>query len=52
MNVAEIKKLRQFYYHTLFDDVLPFWMKSDLIDKKYGGFITIVERQGKSYNND
>ena len=52
MNVAEIKKLRQFYYHTLFDDVLPFWMKSDLIDKKYGGFITSVDRQGKSYNND
>ena len=52
MNVAEIKKLRQFYYHTLFDDVLPFWMNSDLIDKKYGGFITSVDRQGKSYNND
>ena len=46
------KKLQQFYHDTLFNDVLPFWLKSDLIDKEYGGFITSVDREGKSYNDD
>jgi N-acylglucosamine 2-epimerase len=32
--------------------VLPFWLNSDLIDKECGGFITSVDRKGKSYNND
>ena len=47
-----IKELQQFYYDNLFNDVLPFWLKSDLIDKEYGGFITSVDREGKSYNDD
>lgn len=33
-------------------DVVPFWEKSDLIDKEYGGFISSVDREGKSYNDD
>ena len=45
-------ELRKFYHDTLFNDVLPFWMRSDLIDKEYGGFITSVDREGKSYNDD
>ena len=52
MNQTRIKELRKFYHDTLFEDVLPFWMKSDLIDKEYGGFITSVDREGKSYNDD
>ena len=52
MNAARIQELQKFYHDTLFNDVLPFWLKSDLIDKEYGGFITSVDRQGKSYNDD
>ena len=52
MKLEKIKELRKFYHDTLFNDVLPFWLKSDLIDKEYGGFITSVDREGKSYNDD
>ena len=52
MKLEKIKELRKFYHDTLFNDVLPFWMNSDLIDKKHGGFITSVDREGRSYNDD
>ena len=52
MDNKRIKELQSFYHNTLFNDVLPFWLKSDLIDKEHGGFITSVDRQGKSYNDD
>lgn len=31
---------------------MPFWMRSDLLDTEYGGFITSVDREGRSYNSD
>ena len=40
------------FHSALLDDCIPFWEKSDLIDKEYGGFITSVDREGKSYNDD
>ena len=52
MKLERIQELQKFYQDTLFNDVLPFWLNSDLIDKEYGGFITSVDRQGKSYNDD
>ena len=52
MKKERIDELRSFYYEHLMKDVMPFWMQSDLIDKEDGGFITSVDRQGKSYNND
>ena len=52
MYVEKAKELQKFYQDTLFNDVLPFWLKSDLVDKEYGGFITSVDREGKSYNDD
>lgn len=52
MDAVRIQELHKFYKDTLFNDVLPFWLKSDLIDKEYGGFITSVDREGKSYNDD
>ena len=52
MKLEKIKELRKFYHDTLFNDVLPYWMRSDLIDKEYGGFITSVDREGRSYNDD
>ena len=52
MNIQRINELHKFYKDTLFSDVIPFWMNSDLIDKEYGGFISSVDREGKSYNDD
>lgn len=52
MNRTEILKYKDFYHDFLLNNVVPFWEKSDLIDEKYGGFITSVDREGKSYNDD
>ena len=52
MKKEEFIKLRDFYHQTLLGDVIPFWMKSDLIDRKYGGFNSSVDREGKCYNHD
>ena len=52
MESIRIKELHEFYKNALFSDVIPFWMNSDLIDKEYGGFISSVDREGKSYNDD
>ena len=43
---------RDFYRHQLLDDCIPFWEHSDLLDRKFGGYITSVDREGKSYNDD
>lgn len=52
MNKERITELKNFYHKTLLEDVMPFWMNSDLIDEDNGGFITSVDREGKSYNDD
>jgi len=39
------------YKKSLYDDVLPFWLKNGL-DKKHGGFYTCLDRVGKIYNTD
>ena len=52
MEHSRIAELKDFYHNHLMNDILPFWMQSDLIDKEYGGFITSVDREGKSYNDD
>lgn len=46
------REYQQFYKKQLLDNVIPFWMNSDLLDREYGGYITSVDREGKSYNND
>ncbi len=43
---------RQFYHDQLMNDCIPFWTGSDLLDKENGGYITSVDKEGKSYNND
>lgn len=43
---------RDFYRQQLLEDVMPFWMNSDLLDREYGGCITSVDRGGRSYNTD
>lgn len=52
MDKKRITELKNFYHDHLLNNVVPFWMKSDLIDKEYGGFITSVDREGKQYNTD
>lgn len=43
---------RAFYRRHLLENAIPFWMNSDLLDREHGGYITSVDREGKSYNND
>lgn len=52
MKKERINELRDFYYDHLMNNVVPYWMQSDLIDEQNGGFITSVDREGKSYNDD
>ncbi len=52
MNKEELLKYKDFYHDYLLNDVVKFWESSDLIDKEFGGFITSVDEQGKSYNDD
>ena len=52
MNKQIISGYEKFYKDFLLNNVIPFWEKSDLIDETYGGFITSVDREGKSYNDD
>lgn len=52
MERSRILELKDFYHDTLLKDIMSFWTKSDLIDTEYGGFITSVDRVGKSYNDD
>ena len=52
MNKEELIELKSFYHQALLDDVIPFWMRSDLIDEKFGGFNSSVDRKGKNYNPD
>ena len=48
----EAKKYQQFYKEQLLKNVVPFWINSDLLDREYGGYISSVDREGKSYSND
>lgn len=52
MDKNKISKYQKFYEDFLLNNVVKFWENSDLIDKTYGGFITSVDQEGKSYNND
>jgi len=52
MDKNKIADYKKFYNDFLLGNVTEFWKNSDLIDKTYGGFITSVDREGKSYNDD
>lgn len=52
MNRETFGKYRRFYREQLLDDCIPFWLNSDMPDRACGGYITSVDRQGKSYNDD
>lgn len=48
----QVASYGRFYHEELLNNVVPFWMRSDLLDSAYGGCITSVDRQGKAYNHD
>lgn len=52
IHAEQAKKYRSFYREQLLDDVIPFWLASDLLDRRYGGYISSVDRLGRSYNDD
>ena len=52
MEKQKIIKLKEFYHNHLMNNIVDFWINSDLIDKENGGFITSIDREGKSYNDD
>lgn len=52
MDKQTFASYKQFYHNQLMNDCIPFWMNSDLLDKENGGYITSIDREGKSYNND
>ena len=45
MDTKRIIELKNFYHNSLLNDIVPFWLNSDLIDKEYGGFITSVRAE-------
>ncbi len=45
------KKYLSIYRDTLLDDVIPFWLKNGM-DKKYGGIITSLDRDGSIVDDD
>jgi len=51
MEKNRISELYEHYQHTLFDDVIPFWLKH-AIDRKYGGYHTFLDRDGSVYDTD
>ena len=52
MKKERIAELKAFYHNSLLEDIVPYWLNSDLVDPVYGGFITSVDREGKQYNTD
>ena len=49
---AKAAEYQKFYRNELLNDVIPFWLNSDLVDKEYGGYISSVDREGRCYNDD
>ncbi len=48
----EAQEYLKIYQTELFEKVLPFWVKGNLLDRENGGCITSLDRQGKIYNDD
>lgn len=51
MTNKRIEELLELYRHTLFDDVVPFWLNNS-VDRKHGGFLNCLDRDGSVYNTD
>ena len=51
METAEIKAYHEIYRKELFDYVVPFWL-SHSPDREYGGYLTLLERDGTVFDTD
>ena len=49
-HAEQAKEYAKFYREQLLCDVAPYWVNSEMLDKEYGGCITSMDREGKSYN--
>ena len=47
MNESKITALKNLYEHTLFVDVIPFWMKHSP-DREHGGYFTMSRETANS----
>ena len=43
--------LRELYRASLFDDVVPWWLKHSL-DREFGGYYSLLERDGRCWGDD
>lgn len=51
MDRARREELKHLHYHTLVDDVVPFWLNHAL-DRDYGGYLNCLDRDGSVYDTD
>ena len=51
METAEIKAYHEIYRKELFDYVVPFWLGHSP-DREYGGYLTLLERDGTVFDTD
>ncbi len=49
---AVLKKYLELYKKELFDSCIPFWVKSEMLDRENGGIFTSLTRDGKVYSRD
>ncbi|MBK1826901.1 AGE family epimerase/isomerase [Haloferula rosea] len=50
-STAELDGLRDFYRTSLLDDTLPFWLP-DSVDREYGGYLLMRDRDGTLLDDD
>ncbi|MBN2655522.1 MAG: AGE family epimerase/isomerase [Spirochaetales bacterium] len=51
MNKKQISKRLEFYRHSLFEDILPFWLHHSR-DAEHGGFLVGLDRDGSIIETD
>lgn len=51
MNRKRIEELYKLYSSTLFNDIMPFWLKHSP-DSEYGGYLTWLDRDGSIISTD
>jgi len=49
--VKRLQQLKDHYHSALFDDVVPWWEKHSL-DREYGGYYSLLERDGRVWATD
>jgi N-acylglucosamine 2-epimerase len=51
MITKRLEELYEIYRNTLFNDIIPFWVKHSL-DKEFGGYLTWMDRDGTLISTD